>query len=257
MNLFSRNFGEGEPLIILHGLYGMSDNWLNIAKKFSDNYTVYIPDLRNHGQSPHSREISYPAMADDINEFILKYSIENPVIIGHSMGGKVAMQYVLNHKNNIKALIIADIAPSKYEPRHTHINTMQAMLSVNPEEYSKYSDIEAKLAQSIESKQILNFILKNLKKNSNGKLMWKLNIKAISENYYKLGAAIFSDNVFIGKSLFIKAEKSEYLKAEQYSYIFKIFPNAEIKIMPGVSHWLHAENPDLFVDIINTFLENI
>lgn len=255
MQLFSRIYGKGEPLIILHGLYGMSDNWLNIAKKNSENYTVFLPDLRNHGQSPHSNIMNYAVMAEDINEFIIYNKIENPLIIGHSMGGKVAIQYALNHNNNIKALIIGDIAPSKYESKYSHIGIMQAMLSIKPSEYNRYKDIEQKLELIIKSKQLISFVLKNLKRDSNGKLAWKLNIKAISDNYINLGEAIVSNNIFEGKTLFIRAENSEYLKDEYYNDIYKLFPNSTITIMPKVSHWLHAENPDLFIDIINQFLK--
>ncbi len=255
MQLFSRHLGEGEPLIILHGLFGMSDNWLNIAKKLSDKYSVFLPDIRNHGQSPHSNIINYSVMAGDINEFVINNNIENPVIIGHSMGGKVAMQYALNHKNNIKTLIIVDIAPSIYDKRYSHINMLQAMLSVKPSEYSKYSDVEDILKNTIKSKQLLSSILKNLKRDNNGKLIWKLNVEAIYNSYNNLGEAIISDNIFTTKTLFIKAENSEYLKPEQYQDIYKLFPNAAIKIMPEVSHWLHAENPELFVKIVLDFLK--
>ncbi|MCB0824508.1 MAG: alpha/beta fold hydrolase, partial [Bacteroidales bacterium] len=161
MKLFFRRYGEiGQPVIILHGIFGISDNWVTIGRRLAERFDVYILDQRNHGQSPHSDTFNYFALADDLYEFIQDHQLINPILIGHSMGGKVAMNFALENPQKIDKLIVVDMSVRKYPPRQEHLEIMQAMLAVDFNEVSTREEVEEIISKRIKSPRIRMFILK-------------------------------------------------------------------------------------------------
>jgi len=254
MHLHFRKLGEGAPLIILHGLFGSSDNWQTLGKKFSENnFSVYLVDQRNHGRSPHSDDFSYKAMSEDILEMINDEKINDVSIIGHSMGGKTAMQFALDHSEKISKLIIADMAPKKYPVNNSDVS--EALLSVDLNKIKSRNEAEQQLAQKISDKGTLQFLLKNLYWKENNQLAWRFNLNAIHAKIDNTNAAIESNNVFEKPTLFLRGENSNYILKEDEPLIRKYFPNAEIKTTPQAGHWIHADNPQWFLEICLGFLQ--
>lgn len=255
MKLFYRKYGEGKPVIILHGLFGLSDNWVSHGKRLSNHFSVYLLDLRNHGQSPHSPTFNYHAMADDLHEFVRENKLDNPVIIGHSMGGKVAMNFALQYPNMIERLVVIDISPTKYPDRDAHFEIISAMMSINFEAINKREEVYEILETSIPSEKIRLFIMKNLYRKTRHSFDWRLNLNAINNNMDNVFAGIESDGTNNLPALFIRGSLSDYIKTEDEKTIRDYFPNAEIKTIEGVGHWVHAEAPSELCDLLSTFLE--
>lgn len=259
MQLHYRKIGEGEPLFILHGLFGSADNWNTLAKKFSENYLVYTIDLRNHGLSPHSKEWSYAIMADDVLKIIDDEKLQRINIIGHSMGGKVAMNLAMNHPEKIKNLIVVDISPRYYPPHHQEI--IQAILEVDLEAAASRKDAENTLRKYIKSEQIVQFLLKNLywkEQDFEKKLAWRMNIKTISEKIEEVGLENIPDRIdykFKFNTAFIKGSNSNYILEKDEETIMDIFPNAKIESIQGAGHWVQAEKPLEFYDAIIKILK--
>jgi pimeloyl-ACP methyl ester carboxylesterase len=268
MNLFYQKLGQGPVLIILHGLYGSSDNWITVARKLSTRYTVYLIDLRNHGKSPHSHEHSYTLMAEDIEELITSESIEKTYIIGHSMGGKVAMLYAAIHPEKIAGLIVVDIGPggyanlSQYSPQVIgHLNIVNAMLSIDLSKFTSRTEIEIELAKTIHDLPTRQFIMKNIDRNKDYSFTWKLNVDAISRSLPAMMGSIYLDKILNDKQLtqfpvlFIKGAHSGYISSDQITLIMKYFPGAQINTIPEAKHWVQAEQPEMFMKALNDFLE--
>ncbi|HRS53228.1 MAG TPA: alpha/beta fold hydrolase [Bacteroidales bacterium] len=254
MSLYYRVIGAGAPLIMLHGLYGMSDNLLPIAKNLANTYKVFLPDLRNHGQSPHYAEMNYDLMANDIKELMKQENIQNSIIIGYSLGGKIGMKLALSNSIFIKALVVIDISPKQYYQDYNE-EIIDIIDSLNLNLFKNIYEIKQLLKTKNIKNNIINVLVKNLKKNKTGSLKWKMNIKAIINNKDKLLESINSNNEYEGPVLFIKAQQSEYITNEDYSYIYNLFPNAVTIKIPKVSHWLHTEAPDILTQHIKDFLE--
>jgi len=254
MKLFYRHFGEGQPLIILHGIFGISDNWVTLGKRLAAKFSVYIPDLRNHGQSPHSPTFNYMAMADDLNEFIEEHELKKPMIIGHSMGGKVAMTFALEHPEMVEKLVVVDISLRKYPGRNVHFDMISAMMSVNFEAVSTREEVEMLLENSIPNKRIRLFVMKNLYRKTRHTFDWRLNLPAISANMDYIFEGIESNGQFAGPALFIKGGKSDYIIDDDLPQIKKNFPASIVQIIPGASHWVHADAPDELCRLFSLFL---
>lgn len=254
MELFYRHFGKGDPVIILHGLFGLSDNWVTHAKKMATHFSVFLPDLRNHGQSPHSPTFSYAAMADDLHEFIEKHKLEKPVIIGHSMGGKVAMWFALEYPEMVEKLIVVDISPVKYPDRDAHFDIISAMMSVNFDAIHSREEINELLKQPIRSEMTRLFIMKNLYRKTRNTFDWRLNLQAISNNMDYVFGGIEVPGVFNKETLFIRGGKSDYIKEEHFDIIRKLFPKVEIKTIEHASHWVHVDAPEEICAIFGEFL---
>jgi len=254
MKLFYRHFGEGQPLIILHGIFGISDNWVTLGKRLAEKFSVYIPDLRNHGQSPHSPTFNYVAMADDLMEFIDEHDLKNPMIIGHSMGGKVAMTFTLEHPELVEKLVIVDISPRKYPGRNVHFDMIGAMMAVNFEAVSTREDVENLLEHTIPNKRIRLFVMKNLYRKTAHTFDWRLNLEAISANMDYIFDGVESDSIFKGPTLFIRGGKSDYIHDEDAVLIYKNFPEAHIKTIENASHWVHADAPRELCRLFSLFL---
>jgi pimeloyl-ACP methyl ester carboxylesterase len=255
MKLFYREYGQGQPAIILHGLFGQSDNWVTVGRRIADQFRVYIPDQRNHGQSPHTAIHSFPAMADDLAEFIEEYQIENPVLIGHSMGGKVAMTYALENPGKVQKLVIIDISPRKYPERITHTQIISQMMGIDLESTKTRGEVEKILDLKIPDPRVRMFILKNLYYKIDGNLAWRLNLDAINQSMDLLFDGIRSESQYKGPTLFIRGGKSDYVPDEDTALIKSMFPKANIKTIPGASHWVHADVPEELCILLSDFLE--
>jgi esterase len=260
MKLFFRSYGSGTPIVILHGLYGSSDNWVSIAKTISAKYTVILPDLRNHGRSPHSQNHSYDLMAEDIEVLATELGLRKFLLAGHSMGGRVAMKYAIRWPERINTLVIADISPfgplnedSPFYKQHREI--LETIISVRPEEFTSRTAVEAKLSEKISSDMIRGFIMKNLGRNETGRFEWKLNAPALLENLWNITAGISSgesvpDQITGFPVVFLKGENSEYIDPLDFKKIRGLFPAAEFIKIKNAGHWIHADNPDAVAEIL-------
>jgi pimeloyl-ACP methyl ester carboxylesterase len=255
MNLFFRKSGSGQPLIILHGLFGISDNWTTLAKKLSDHFTVYAVDLRNHGQSPHSDQWKYWIMAEDVLELIENEKLKNVILLGHSMGGKVAMYLALDSPQLISKLIVSDIAPRKYPVGNQDV--VDALLKVHPEKLASRKEAEDILAKDLKDNSTIQFLLKNLYWNESPdgtkKLDWRFNLPVISKNLAAVSEATDEPAGSDIETLFINGEKSNYVTKEDEAEIKRVFPRAIIKTIAGAGHWVHADKPDEFFDAVMQF----
>lgn len=254
MQLHFREYGEGQPMIIIHGLYGISDNWVNHARILAENYKVYIPDMRNHGQSGHSNFFNYEVMAEDITEFIEQHEIENPVIMGHSMGGKIAMKFALDNPDLVQKLIVIDMSMRQYNLRAFHSKIINAMLDIDFSKVKSRKEVDDYLAKTIEDARIRLFVMKNLYWTERKTLSWRLNLKAIIENIDAIFEGISSQQSFNKPSLFIRGQKSDYVRDEDFDLIKKQFTNSELKTIPNAGHWVQADEPELFIKILKDFL---
>ncbi len=254
MELYSTILGKGQPLLILHGLFGSSDNWLTIAKSLAENFTVHSLDLRNHGHSPHNEEHNYTAMAEDIREYIAKHKLSQIYLLGHSMGGKVAMLFTLTYPELVKKLLVADIAPKNYRKSYAgHIKILETINSINLEKLRTRKEIEDKIDKILQNKKVTLLIMKNLYRTKAKTFAWRINAPIL---YKQLENITKGTDDWIGKNcevpaIFIKGEQSDYLSIEDNFIIKKYFKNSELTVIPNSGHWLHAEQPKL---VINTIL---
>ena len=264
MKLFFRKMGEGPPVIILHGLYGSSDNWITIAKTLSDSYTLYIPDQRNHGKSPHSSRHDYTEMTADLEELVMENISGKFVIIGHSMGGKVAINFTFHHPERIASLIVADISPFRRYPDdlaivESHEKILKTLLFTDISSAASRKEAEKMVMEKILDKKVAGFLLKNISRDKTGKFKWSINAPALYNNIEKLmSGLVIPDEVTGGITgfpvLFIRGGESEYLPDSHKTDISKLFPAAEFITIPETGHWLHADKPSEFVQIVRDFL---
>ncbi len=254
MKLFYRHFGEGEPVIILHGLLGLSDNWVTIGRRLAEKFEVFIPDQRNHGQSPHSDTFNYYSLTEDLLEFVEDHQLLNPIIIGHSMGGKVAMNFALEHPFRVDKMIVVDISTRKYSGRQEHLEILDAMRSVDLSVVTEREEVESLIREKIKSEKIALFILKNIYRIGRKKLAWRLNVDAIFNNIENAYEEIDSHYTYEKPVLFVKGGKSNYIMADDQVEIRKYFPNAQFKTIENASHWVHADEPEELCRIFSEFL---
>ncbi|RIJ37315.1 alpha/beta fold hydrolase [Pontibacter oryzae] len=253
MKLHYKEMGHGQPLLILHGLFGTLDNWATLAKRLAEHYNVFLVDLRNHGRSPHNEEHNYDAMADDVLRLVDELNIPTPAIMGHSMGGKVAMKYALKYPTRLTRLIVVDIAPKAYPPHHDEI--IEALQSVDLSQATSRGEIDAQLAKSISEEDVRLFLMKNLYRKEDNTFGWRMNLDALEKNYEHIAAAITADVPFKKHALFIKGGRSGYIKQEDiYSNIEHLFTLVEVETISEAGHWVHAQAPDEVYDLVTTFL---
>ncbi|MAC47520.1 alpha/beta fold hydrolase [Oceanospirillum beijerinckii] len=252
VDLYFTEQGEGFPLIIIHGLFGSADNWRTLAKKFAENYKVYCVDLRNHGRSPHVESMNYHAMAADLEQFMVAQQIEQAHIIGHSMGGKVAMQLALNHPERIAKLIVADIAPVTYE--HGHDDVIAAFYAVRAAGgVASRKEGDVLMSEYVKELGVRQFLMTNLEKKETGKLEWRVGLDQIRDDYESVVQAP-AGTPFNGKALFIRGGHSHYVLDSYWPQIEALFPQAQLSTIDGAGHWLHAEKPLDFFDTVSQFL---
>lgn len=253
MKLHARIRGTGKPLILLHGLFGASDNLSSLANHLSQYYQVHSLDARNHGRSDRSEKMDYSAMASDVIQYMDESGIVTCSVIGHSMGGKCAMELALAHPKRIEALIVADIAPEQYESHHTAI--FSGLSAVNLATIQSRQEADASMTPFIDEASVRQFLLKSLYKNNNGKYDWRFNLKVIHKCYHAILAGLEPARDYTGPVLFIAGERSDYISQSSWSTIKKLFPDASIKMMQGAGHWLHAEKPKTFNLLCEKFLK--
>ncbi len=251
MNLFYREYGKGEPLIILHGLFGSADNWMTQAKMLSEHYHVYTVDQRNHGLSPHSPDHDYLAMTEDLNDFLDQHNLKQAILIGHSMGGKTAMNFAIRYPAKAKKLIVVDIMPKAYPIHHDRI--LDGLKSLNIKLLTSRNQADAALAHYVDEPGVRQFLLKNLSREQGGGFSWKMNLAAIDQNIEEMGAALVVNGQYQGPALFIIGARSNYYAFGDEAIIKKYFPNFSLVEME-TGHWVQAEKPKEFVEEVRRFL---
>lgn len=263
MKLFFRKYGSGPPLIILHGLYGSSDNWITIARKAGERFTVYLPDARNHGHSPHNSLHDYESMASDLHELVSDLDLKEFFLAGHSMGGKTAVCFTLKWPGMIKGLLVADISPftplTGYEDFYQqHLSILRAIMSVDAQSVSSREEADSLLAQSIGSEKIRSMLLKNLERTGTHGFRWRLNAGALYNNITTIIDGCSRDRIDPVTGfpvLFLKGTLSGYLPESDFRYIEQLYPASEIISIKGAGHWIHSERPDDVIKYLYSLAE--
>ncbi len=253
-SLHSNIIGEGKPLLILHGFLGMSDNWKTLGMKYANQgLQVHLIDQRNHGKSFHSEDFDYDILAEDLKHYIQQYKLEDVIIMGHSMGGKTAMQFAFTYPDLMYKMIVADIAPKYYPPHHQHI--IDGLNQLDFDRIKSRGQADTELIKYIPDFGIRQFLLKNLYWVQKGKLGFRFNLNVLSDKMGEIGDNITPSDIYKGPTLFIKGDKSEYIALSDIDIIKSHFPLATIDTIDNAGHWLHAENPAQFfnktMDFIN------
>jgi len=252
MQLHYRKYGEGEPLIILHGLFGSSDNWHSLARRWGDHYKVFALDQRNHGSSPHESTMSYEEMVQDLYEFIALNRLETAHLVGHSMGGKVAMRFASIYPDLVKSLVVLDIGMEEVRDKHTDI--LKVLQTIHPHEYTSRESFGQQLEKHIPGLPVRQFLLKNVLRRMDGSLAWKFNQDALLDHYADLIAGIELDDPYIGSVLFLRGTHSDYLEPVLSAELLQRFPLAQLKSIDNAGHWLHADQPDEIFSQVIEFL---
>ena len=252
MKLYCRIEGSGFPVIILHGLLGSSDNWRAISTRLSPNYKIYTLDLRNHGRSPHSEIMTYPAMADDLRELMEREKISECHVVGHSLGGKVAMQFATSHPERMSKLVIVDIAPKAYPPSQRAI--LAALEQLELQSFQSFGEIDAALAPAISEVSLRQFLMKNITRVPSGGFQWRIDLGSIAKSYDHLTKPIIAAACYDKPALFMRGGRSEYIADTDLPSIKAIFTRAELVTIARAGHWLHAEATDEFLQILTGFL---
>jgi esterase len=252
MKLFYRELGEGKPLVILHGVFGSSDNWFTVSKLLAEDYKIYLVDARNHGHSPRSEEFNYDVMGKDLEVFLKDHLIKDPVIIGHSMGGKIGMKFASLYPEMLKKLVVVDISPRYYKRHHDSI--LNGLKSIDLGQLSSRKQADEQLAKFELDSGVRQFLLKNLYRNQDNHFDWRINLEVIDKNIENVGEALAEDVRINTPTLFIKGSKSNYIKEEDEKLIKKIFRNSKIETVEGAGHWVQAEKPQQFIEAVRRFL---
>lgn len=268
MDLFYREMGSGEPIVILHGLYGASDNWMSIGRELSVQNRVILVDQRNHGHSPHSITHTYSNMVFDLHQLFGKLSLKNAVLIGHSMGGKTASLFAYQYPEFLKGLVVADIVPFNLgskpsidkEQMLVHQKIISGLLNLDVKSANSRGDLDSALSVSVPNKMVRQFLLKNIKREDDGTFGWMLNVEALSQNLESLMSPSLpyeNNNQVSVRTQFIKGEKSPYMNAEGIARIGDYFSNFRVDVVSNAGHWLHAENPREFLSVLSEFLSSL
>lgn len=248
-----KKIGEGQPLLILHGLLGSLDNWLTLGKQFSEiGFKVFLIDQRNHGKSFHNDIHSYESMAEDLNNFIQDYMIEDPIILGHSMGGKTVMRFANDFPNVARKLIVADISPRFYPPHHQEI--LEGLNAIDVDKLPSRQEADQILGNYVLGFGERQFLLKNLDRTPHG-FQWKCNLKAITDQISNVGEAQEFQSPIDLPTLFIRGDRSDYIQKDDLKLIQQQFSQAEIMTIANSGHWVHAEQPKEFFEIVKDFIQ--
>lgn len=254
MDLFYREFGNGYPVFIIHGLIGMSDNWIPVANKIAEKYNVIIPDLRNHGNSPHSNDFDLNVLTEDIIKLVYKLNYSSAIIIGHSLGGRIAISAALEYPELFSKLIVVDVAPRGYSGNRSISNVVAIMNRLNFKNKSTIGEIDDSLKSFITDVKVRQLLLKNIKKNNDGCFSWKLNLDVISKSIETLMTPVFDDVTYNKPALFLKGGMSDFITPDDYKLIYKYFPSAQIETFPHAGHWVQADEPQLFLEYVTEFI---
>ncbi len=251
-NLHFRALGAGKPLLILHGLFGSADNWQTVSKRLAEVYQVFLIDLRNHGRSPHLSTHTYADMSADIEAFMRIQGLDSAYLLGHSMGGKAAMQFAADNPQAVEKLIVVDIAPRFYPIHHQTI--LQALNAVPLQTLTSREEAERLLAAHIQGADTRLFLLKNLYRPTPESFAWRMNLAVISEQIAQIGEALKNNWPLSVPTLFLAGERSDYIQATDHADIHAQFSNASIQIIPDAGHWIHAEQPQRLLEAVLDFL---
>ena len=253
LDLACIEYGEsGPPLIVMHGLFGSARNWAAIARTLAETLRVYALDLRNHGASPQASTMTYEEMAGDVAGFINARGIADPVVMGHSMGGKVAMRLALDHPGLMKGLIVVDIAPVTYG--HDMLDYIAAMQMLDLSGEQRRAELEEELREEVEDPGITAFLMTNLER-ANGGFQWRINLQAIAAGMSGISAFPVPDGAaYDGPTAFIAGEHSAYIRDDHRDRITELFPKARTVTIKDASHWVHADHPEAFLKTVQAFL---
>lgn len=255
MKLFFRQIGdEGPAIIFIHGVFGSSDNYVTISKSIAaQGYRVFSVDQRNHGQSPRSDDFDYKSMAADLYEFITDHQLDKPTLVGHSMGGKTVMQYAIDYPNTVSKLVIVDIAP-KFYPVH-HGDILRGLNAIPLATLKNRNEADAILSQYEPSPTVRQFLLKNLYRNAEGQFDWRINLPVIEREIHGVGEELTHGQPILEPTLFIRGSESGYIADADTPGIKRLFPNVQIETIEGAGHWVQAEKPAEFVDVLLRFVQ--
>lgn len=250
--LHHKIYGAGPPLLVLHGLFGMLDNWQTLARRWAEDFTVVLADLPNHGRSPHDEEITYARMAESVVELMDELFIHDAAVLGHSMGGKVAMQLALTHPDKVSKLIVVDMAPRKY--RRGHDDIFAALHSLDVANLGSRKEAASQLAEHVAHPSVRAFLLKNLGRAEEG-FAWKMNLPALHRHYDRLVDALAAAEPFPHPALFLRGANSGYVQDEDMELILQLFPQATLETVEKAGHWVHAERPDEVERLVREFVK--
>lgn len=253
--LHSIILGQGKPLLILHGFLGMLDNWKTIGNRLAnDGFQVHLIDLRNHGNSFHSDDFNYDVMAEDIKKYVDNHQLKSFCILGHSMGGKVAMKVAVSYPESLTKLVVVDIAPKTYPPHHGEI--LKGLRALPLHNLQSRQEADEALAVFVSEKAVRQFLLKNLYRTDTGCFELKCNIEALAKAEAKVGENLGKNDQYLGETLFVRGENSGYIEDLDKLVIQNHFPKATLQTIATAGHWVHAENPNDFYNCVKLFLEN-
>jgi pimeloyl-ACP methyl ester carboxylesterase len=253
VKLHYETLGRGEPLIILHGLFGSGANWRSIAQRLADTWQVILPDLRNHGDSPHAPTNRYQDIAGDTLALMDRLGLARAHLLGHSLGGKAAMLLASRAPERIDSLTVVDIAPRAYPP--LHLELFRALHAVPLARITSRREASEAMAAHISNPAVRDFLLTNLARDGNGRFHWRLNLAGLEEAYEELNAMPFLDRLYEGPALFIRGGHSDYVRDADLGLIHQSFPRACVVSLPLAHHWPHVETPNEFLRALRDFLE--
>jgi esterase len=253
MNLYYRELGEGNPpIVILHGVFGSSDNWLTVSKGLAETHKLYLLDARNHGQSPHSEDFNYDVMADDLFEFIQQHQLEKPVIVGHSMGGKTVMKFALKYPDAFSKMVVVDISPRYYKPHHQSV--IAGLSAIHLEKLQTRQEADEIMKAFEPELGVRQFLLKNLYRNEQNGFSWRMNFDVIKNKIENIGEALNAGAKITKPTLFVRGSNSKYIQEKDIELIHSIFTDVRIATIEGSGHWVQAEKPKEFLEEIKKFL---
>lgn len=253
MSLNYKVMGEGPALVIMHGLFGSLDNWSTLAKQLAQNYQIWLLDLPNHGRSAHTDQFDYPGMAEAVMAFLEVQAIEQPVILGHSMGGKVAMHLLYEDEQYFAGAIIVDIAPKAYPVHHDAI--IKALEAVPVSAIKSRGEAETALASQIEQQDVRLFLMKNLTRGDGGGYQWKMNLPLISREIDQVGTPMPEGAQIELHALFVRGAKSDYILDEDEADIARRFAHYELETVANAGHWVHAEQPEALLQLVTNYMK--
>jgi esterase len=258
MQLSCRTYGDpGRPtLVLLHGLFGSSGNWGSVARHLASHYRLLVPDLRNHGRSPHAPLHDYPSMAGDLLELLDHHGVRAPIVVGHSMGGKVAMHLALTTPARVAGLVVVDMAPVRYS--HGFDAVLRAFAAVDLTAIASRADANAQMRSAVPVSAVRAFLLQNLERHD-GRWCWRLNLEALAAAQATITG--FPDYpgpaVYEGRTLFVHGELSDYVRPSHHPVIQRCFPGAGLQVIEGAGHWVYADQPTAFLEVLDRFLDAV
>jgi esterase len=252
VTIHAKQAGEGEPLVLIHGLFGSLENLGGIARLLAEDFAVHSLDLPNHGRSKHTSAMSLASMAADVLAWMDEQGLEQAHMLGHSLGGKVAMEVALTHPERVASLVVVDIAPVTYSPHHNDV--FKGLLAVDPAQIESRAEADKALKPYVPELPVRSFLLKNLVKEPDGGFAWRMNLPVINQEYEQLIAANRADARYPGPTLFVKGGDSHYIQEKHREDIISRFPQAAVRIVPETGHWLHAEKPELVARLVKRFV---